>query len=223
MGYEEKFLYCKEGKDTRLLLKMLKEKPHNDFKVLEVLTLKRNWNARYRNAEGINVNGKIIPFTFISRNEIENPDMYYRKPLGRLNDNDIATMKNGNASLAFGEIQEHFFNKNDLLIWIAGDRGNIRNGYDLFGYANAAENTLFNTMHDSDFPKQFLIDGKLDIVNALPYACKLAVDGLVSMGMMTSDEARVIKEVRMISLDGIPDIDDLLKQTDLFRRKTYTK
>jgi len=82
---------------------------------------------------------------------------------------------------------------------------------------------LFNTMHDSDFPKQFLIDGKLDIVNALPYACELAVDGLVSMGMMTSDEARVIKEVRMISLDGLPDIDNLLKQTDLFRRKTYTK
>ncbi|MBQ4523776.1 MAG: hypothetical protein IJA10_12610 [Lachnospiraceae bacterium] len=223
MGYEEKFLYCKEGKDTRLLLKMLKEKPHNDFKVLEVLTLKRNWNVRYRNAEGINVNGKIIPFTFISRNEIENPDMYYRKPLGRLNDNDIATMKNGNTSLAFGEIQEHFFNKNDLLIWIAGDRGNIRNGYDLFGYAHAVENTLFNTMYDDDFPKQFLVDGKLDIENALPYACELAVDSFVSKGMLTKEEAQVIKEVRMISLDGIPDIDNLLKQTDLFRRKTYTK
>lgn len=89
----------------------------------------------------------------------------------------------------------------------------------LFGISNAAENTLFNTMHDADFPKHFLVDGKLDIVNALPYANEMAVYGLVANGLLTDNEARIIKETKTISLDGIPEIDILLKQTDLFRRK----
>lgn len=219
MGYEEKFLYCENSNDTKVLLNMLKEKGCKDFKILEILTLKRNWNARYRNVEGISVNGKTLPFTFTSVIEMENPDQYYRKPSVELTEDDITAMKNGNASQAFGEEHEHLFSKNDSLIWICGNRGNIVDGYSLFGISNAAENTLFNTMYDADFPKHFLVDGKLDIVNALPYANEMAVYGLVANGLLTDNEARIIKETKTISLDGIPEIDNLLKQTDLFRRK----
>lgn len=74
-------------------------------------------------------------------------------------------------------------------------------------------------MHDDDFPKSFLVDGKLDIVNALPYANKMAIHGLVSKGALTDDEARIIEGIKTISLDGIAEIDNLLKRTDLFKRK----
>lgn len=136
MGYEEKFLYCDNNRDTKALLNMLKEKGSKGFKVLEILTLKRNWNARYRNIEGIGVNGKIVPFTFTSAIEMENPDQYYRKPSVDLTEYDIATIKNGNVSQALGEEHEHFFNKNDILIWICGNRGNIVDGYSLFGISD---------------------------------------------------------------------------------------
>lgn len=223
MGYVEKFLYCEDDKDTRTLLETLQDGGNKGFKILTVLTLKKDWNAKYRNAEGINVNGKIIPFTFTSVTEMEHPDLYYRKPLAKLTDKDIADMKNGNASQAFGDEQEHFFHKGDTLIWINGNRGNIKDGYSLFGLSDAAENSLFNTMHDADFPKHFLVDGKLDIVNALPYANEMAVDGLVTMGLLSSDNARIIKNVKMIDLDGLPGVDSLLKRTDLFLEETHLK
>ena len=219
MGYEEKFLYCQSDKDTRLLLNMLKTRTHSDFKILEVLQLRRNWIAKYRNIEGIVVNGKQMPFTFTSMLEANNQDSYYRQNNWNLTDEDIATLKQGKVSKLLGEEQEHFFNKGDILIWVCGDRSETIDGYHIFGLAHAVENTLFNTMHDSDFPKQFLVDGKLDIVNALPYGCELAVDGMNSMCQLTDDEARVIKGVYTISLDGMPDIDNLLK-TNLFQRKS---
>lgn len=219
MGYEERFLYCEDGKKTKTLLDMLKANGGNDLKILAVLTLKRNWIARYKDINGICVNGKIVPFTYTSTVEIENPDSFYRKPSVHLTEKDISDMRSGKASPSFSEEKECFFNKGDSLIWVRGNRARLIDGYRLFGISDVAENVLFQTMHDEDFPESFLVEGKLDIVNALPWGNKLAIQALVSNESITDNEARVIDETRSISLDGIADIDNLLNRTDLFKRK----
>lgn len=214
MGYQEKFVYCENYKDTKRFLEILKEKKIDGFNIFEVLKLKRNWIARYKNLEGIIIGGVKTPFTFTSGFEIENEDkIYYRQQL------DVEAIRNDeneeDAIPFFGDEQEHFFNRNDILIWIGGSRGIIKDVYSMFGIDYIALSVMLQAYNDGNFPEEYVTDGKIDIDKARPIFKRK-----VAKYMFSEEENRLFDTVKTMELDGIKNFRSIINDPSFFRHMT---
>lgn len=214
MGYQEKLVYCDNNKDTSRFLEILKEKKIDGFDLYEIITLKRNWNARYKNIEGIMIGEIKRPFNFTNILEIENEDkIYWRQPdIGMAFDNieDIE----GNVGPLFSDEQEHLFNKNDILICLGGDRGFIKDVYSMFGVDCIASNVMLKMYTDGNFPKEYMVNGKIDIAIAKPI-----VERVVAKDMFSDEENQLFDKVKMMDIDGIENFNSIINDPSLFRHK----
>lgn len=214
MGYQEKFVYCENNKDTKRFLEILKEKKTDGFNIFEVLTLKRNWIARYKNLEGIIIGGTKLPFTFTNPLELENQDkIYWHQPdIGTALDNEEGAEQR--ASSFFGDEQEHFFNKNDILICIGGERGSIKDVYSMFGIDYIALSVMLQAYNDGNFPEEYVTDGKIDIDKARPIFKRK-----VAQYMFSEEENRLFDTVKTMDIDGVKNFSSIINDPSLFRHQ----
>ena len=214
MGYQEKFFYCENNKDTKRFLEILKEKKIDGFDIFEVLTLKRNCIARYRNLEGIIIGGTKLPFTFTNPLEIENQDkIYWHQPdIGTALDNEEGAEQR--ASSFFGDEQEHFFNKNDILICIGGERSTINDAYSMLGIDYYALNVMLEAYKIGEVPEKYIVDGKIDIVNAAPF-----FNRTVAKCMFSKEEIEIFDKVKAMDIDGVKNFSSIINDPSLFRHQ----
>lgn len=213
MGHSERFFYCDKEKDTKRFLEIL-EKYRTDgdcYKIVETVKFKRNYIVKHKEVKGIQVGKYQIPFNFPTILEIENADHFYRE-----NEEYPDDLQDEKISVYYGEEQEHFFNKNETLIWIVGNRGNMADAYNLFGLDVIATNVLLAMKQDGEAPDDWLIDGKIDIKRLLPETKRA-----VAQTFFTEEEFQIIEKVKFIDLDGIPDVDTKLWDGTLFKHKEY--
>lgn len=214
MGYQEKFVYCENYKDTKRFLEILKEKKIDGFTLYEIITLKRNWNARYRNIEGTIIGDTTIPFNFASILEMENEDkIYWQEPDLGVNFNFIEEIER-NVKPLFGDEQEHLFNKNDILIYLGGDRGFVKDVYSMIGVDYIASSVMLKMYTDGNFPKEYMVNGKIDIAKAQPI-----VNRAVAKEMFSEEENRVFEKVKTMDIDGIENFNFIKNDPSLFRHK----
>lgn len=212
MGYQEKLVYCDNNKDTKRFLEILKEKKIDGVALYEIITLKRNWNARYKNIEGVIIGEIKMPFNFVSILESENEDkIYWQEP-------DVGVTLNieEDAEPLFGDEQEHLFNKNDILISLGGDRGFVKDVYSMFGVDYIASNVMLKMYTDGIFPKDYMVNGKIDIAQAKPI-----VKRTVAKEMFSDEENQVFDKVKMMDIDGIENFNFIKNDPSLFRHKLF--
>lgn len=201
MGYQEKLVYCDNCKDTKKFLEMLKEKKGDGFQLYAALTVKEGWNAKYKKMKGMVIGQKKFPFTFTSVLEIENRDkIYWQQPKLNMDPDSIGE---GHSLFYFGNGQEHFFSKDDMLIWIGGNRGNIYDAYSMFDFYdkpldNLASELMLMAYDAGIIPDKYIKNGKIDIVKAKPFFKKK-----VAKMLLTAEEYRVCSKVKTMDLDGI--------------------
>lgn len=240
MAYAERFVYCDNYKDTKKLLEVLQENIHNKVKICSILTLKKNWIARYRNIGGMLKDDQMSPFTYTTQIEIENADKIYKQkpavlllsdhpnykpvlnakyrvlevtPDGPV-ENGKSELDPGYTGVYFEEEQEHFFNKNDILIWLAGQRGIMNDGYSMVGIDGMALQALLEIYDNAEMPEEYLKEGRIDIGKAMPEFKKTIAEQLLS-----KEKASLLAKAKTIELDGIEEVDRLLADSSLFRRK----
>lgn len=216
MGYSERFIYCENEKDTKKFLNFLLNHIELDdpYRVYATLTFKKNFNLRYRNAIGMQIGEKRIPFTFNTMIEILNKEDFYRVSQDDGKELDEEKVANGQVGAYYDAEQEHLFNKNDTLIWVAGQRGTIKDAYSLFGWDILAVELMLEIKKAGELPEEFMVDGKIDIVKALP-----VFEGAVAKTLLTPDELELFEKVKFMDLDGIPNVDEKIKDTGMFRTK----
>ena len=217
MRHCEKFIYCEREKDTKKFLKILEKYniANRGYEIVEITTLKKNWIARYRKTLGIQFGDFKMPFNFPSILEIENSEEFYREndklPYEieeKLNEIEIRPY--------YGKEEEHFFNKNETLIWISGNRGNMSDVYSMLGLDSNAVQAMLSMKKDGVFPEDGMVDGKIDIVKV-----QSTFQRVMARLFLEEEEVKILEEVKFIDIDGIPDVDAKLKDTSLFRYKRY--
>ena len=211
MGHCEKFLYCDNAKDTKRFLDLMKKYKDNifGFEVVSLTTFKRNYIMKHREIKGMEIGECKVPFNFVSPLELENQDKFYRADTNLPDDFDGLSIKT-----YYGEEEEKFFNKNEMLIWISGNRGNMADVYNMFGLDLDAINVMLLMEKDGAMEEDWLVDGRIDIEKLLPDAKRA-----VARKFFEPDEFELINKVKFIDLDGVEDIDSKLQDGSLFKHK----
>lgn len=217
MSYTERLIYCTKVQDTKKLLEMMKSREvcgnQSDCCAVATLTLKQNWLARYRNEYGTKLGNQIIVDTYSNTIELKNKDLFTRKSqIGMVVTKEMIE----NSSRIWTQEKEHFFNKNDVLIYMCGESSTSITGKNIFGFDFQATKRIVELAKINKIAKNFIIDGKINIEEMQPL---LGDHLLENESDFTEDEIRIIKDVKAMDVLGIKDYDKYFSDPALFKAK----
>lgn len=211
MGHAERLVYCNNKKDTQEFYKMLRKSTNDCFKIVSKSIVNQTWNAEWKNLTGVKISGYEIPFTNSTIFELEHSDIFYipsadidipNHIIDKIQKTKPEQLKKEST---YAEIQKNTFQSGEIFIWVAGNRGNIRDGYTLLGIDTIAIDYLYETYKNNEIDETFLKDGKINTEVALPYLCEFFAKKLYG-----EEKARIIKEVKVMDIDGLDNPDYIL-------------